>query len=125
MSRGQRRWRSKLQGEWLTHRLGDRGTVLRSSILYGWPRGPHGCFLDWLVQALHGPEPIGLFTDQHRAFLAVEDAVEMIRRVLAKATAPPLLHLAGSESANRYVFGEQFCEVHPVPPTRPRRHLRR
>ncbi len=109
--------RTKLQGERLVRQCGDLGCTLRTSILYGWPKGPHGCFLDWFVQGVKGDAPLRLFTDQRRAFLFIEDAVEMIRRVLAQPTTPHLLHLAGGEAGSRYTFGQHFCEIFGWPTT--------
>lgn len=109
--------RTKVRGERIVQQLGPLGAVLRTSIVYGWPKGPHGSFLDWLLAGVRGPEPVRLFTDQRRAFLYIGDCVEMFARVLAEPSMPSLIHLAGGEAASRYRFGEEFCEVFGYPAT--------
>lgn len=104
--------RTKVEAEQIARRECARTLILRLSLCYGWKPVGEPFFTDQFFQSLGRGRKIRLFTDQYRAFLFIEDAVEMIRRLAALAPIDVgVLHMAGPDRISRCRFGEILCEV--------------
>ena len=83
--------------------------TLRIGTLYGRGNGIRPNFFETLEkQLLAGKKPTCI-VDQYRTFLFVEDAVQVIRQLIAEKTLKGLFHLGGPERASRVQFAETLC----------------
>lgn len=103
--------RTKVEAEKAARAFAQDSLVLRLSLCYGWKRVGPGYFTDWLYRSFANGEKVPLFADQRRAVLLMEDAVEMICRLLDHPEARGFLHMAGPASVSRLEFGRTLCEV--------------
>lgn len=86
--------------------IGERelsGMVLRTSLLYGAPRGKSGGPLQWILSSLRENRAIPAFVDEWRTPLLVTDLTEIIWRCLQHQLRG-LLHCAGGTRCSREDF---------------------
>lgn len=106
---------TKLLGEQKVMRHCEDGVILRLALLYGWGHGLNRSFTDWMMENLaHGKE-IRLLTDQYRTPLLVDQAAEVIARVIEDPSVRGVFTVGGGERVNRCEFGLKFCEVFGLP----------
>lgn len=79
------------------------GAVLRTSLLYGSPRGQNGGPLQWILSSLREKRAIPAFVDEWRTPLFVTDLTEIIWRCLQHRHCG-LLHCAGGTRCSREDF---------------------
>jgi dTDP-4-dehydrorhamnose reductase len=106
--------RSKRVGEEIVQSNVSKHTVVRFSLLYGSPAPYSRSFLGWMEEGFRHGKEVTLFTDQFRTPLYAGDAVFIIRKLIERLTAPPLLkliHCGGPERVSRVEFGAVFCKV--------------
>jgi len=83
--------------------------TLRIGTLYGRGNGIRPNFFETLEkQLLAGMKP-SCVVDQYRTFLFVEDAVQVISKLIEEKKVKGLFHLGGPEKASRFQFAEKLC----------------
>jgi dTDP-4-dehydrorhamnose reductase len=83
--------------------------TLRIGTLYGRGNGIRPNFFETLEkQLLTGMKP-SCIVDQYRTFLFVEDAVQVISKLIEEKKLKGLFHLGGPEKASRFQFAEKLC----------------
>jgi dTDP-4-dehydrorhamnose reductase len=83
--------------------------TLRIGTLYGRGNGIRPNFFETLEkQLLAGMKP-SCVVDQYRTFLFVEDAVQVISKLIEEKKVKGLFHLGGPEKASRFQFAETLC----------------
>jgi dTDP-4-dehydrorhamnose reductase len=107
--------RTKLEGEHRAAMIGHEAVILRLALMYGWGTPTRLNFVDWLVEQLRTGQEVPLFVDQYRTPLFVEQAAEVIGRLIDRPEVRGLFNLGGGERINRYAFGVKFCEVFDLP----------
>lgn len=107
--------RLKRQAEQSVLSLGDQGTVIRSSLLYGTEINGRRSTLTWLEDGLRGLMSIQLIEDEWRTPVYVRDAVQCVLRILELRPAG-VFHCAGPERVSRAEFGEQYAECFGISP---------
>ena len=88
--------RTKREGEREVARLAPRWSIVRTSIVYGWPLQAHRNFGPWLVERLRSGQPYYAATDVLRTPVYVEHLVDGIAR-LVEGDYPGIHHVAGSD----------------------------
>ena len=104
--------RTKLAAEVEVAKLGSRASVLRTSIVYGWPEPGRRNFVPWLVDRLQRGETYAGGAQVMRSPFYVEHLVEGIVRLVGEDH-PGIHHLAGGDWVSMYDFAraaaETFC----------------
>ena len=95
--------RTKWEAEREVVRLAPRGSIVRTSIVYGWPLQAHRNFGPWLVERLRSRQPYYAPTDVLRTPMYVEHLVDGIAR-LVEGDYPGVHHVAGSDWVSMYDF---------------------
>ncbi len=95
--------RTKRDAEIEVARMGDAGTVVRTSIVYGWPLQRHRNFVPVLIERLRGGESYHAPTSVMRSPVYVEHLVEGIAR-LVEENHPGVHHVAGRDWVSMYDF---------------------
>lgn len=106
---------TKLQAEEIVRGRSKRWLVLRPSLMYGWGAGVSHSFMDWLYGNLRAGKEAGLFRDQFRSFLYVEDVARCIRSLLKAGVENRVVHAPGPERLSRYLFGKKLVPVFGFP----------
>lgn len=105
--------RQKAEAEAAVLSAGGDPVVLRLALCYGFaPPGAPPTFHDHTRAELAAGRRLRVFTDQRRSAIWVEDAVELIARLVARPGLPEgrrLLNLCGPESPSRAELAEAFC----------------
>ena len=95
--------RTKWEAEREVARLAPRGSIVRTSIVYGWPLQAHRNFAPWLVERLRSRQPYYSPTDVLRTPVYVEHLVDGIAR-LVEGDYPGVHHVAGSDWVSMHDF---------------------
>ena len=95
--------RTKWEAEQEVARLAPRGSIVRTSIVYGWPLQAHRNFGPWLVERLRNGQPYYAPTDVLRTPVYVEHLVDGIAK-LVEEDSPGIHHIAGSDWVSMYDF---------------------
>ena len=93
--------RTKRDAEIEVARMGEAGTVVRTSIVYGWPLQRHRNFVPVLIERLRGGESYHAPTSVMRSPVYVEHLVEGIAR-LVEENHPGVHHVAGRDWVSMY-----------------------
>ncbi|MFH2202154.1 MAG: SDR family oxidoreductase [Elusimicrobiota bacterium] len=105
----------KLEGERRVRELCPAGLTLRMALIYGWKMAGTETFTGFMYRSFKSGRKVKLFTDQLRSALYVEDAAEIIARLLAlpggAEACDGVLHMAGPQTISRLRFGELFCRI--------------
>lgn len=106
--------KTKRVAEEVVQSFTTRHTVVRFALLYG-PPSPHSrSFLGWMGDGFRSGESVTLFTDQFRTPLYVNDAVDIVKKLIEHIDRPPqirLIHAGGPERISRVDIGRIYCEV--------------
>ena len=94
---------TKLQGEQAVTAIASRWSILRTSIVYGWPASGRRNFVPMLIDRLRNGEPYHGPTNVHRSPVYVEHLVDGIQR-LAESDHAGIHHVAGSDWITMYDF---------------------
>jgi dTDP-4-dehydrorhamnose reductase len=104
---GQTKW----EAEQAVAREAEQWSILRTSLVYGWPSlANRGNLVTRLLDALHSGRSFHGYTDMYRSPVYVEDVVEGIIK-LAQGDYPGVHHVAGPEWVNIGEFARTVAEV--------------
>ena len=95
--------RTKWEAEREVARLAPRWSIVRTSIVYGWPLQAHRNFGPWLVERLRNGQPYHAPTGVLRTPVYVEHLVDGIAR-LVEGDYAGVHHVAGSDWVSMYDF---------------------
>lgn len=102
--------RTKLAAELEVARLGSRASVLRTSIVYGWPEPGQRNFVPWLIDRLRGGQTYAGGAQVMRSPIYVEQLVEGIVR-LTEGAHYGIHHVAGSDWVSMYDFARAVADA--------------
>ena len=102
--------RAKRDGELAVARQCSRWSVLRTSIVYGWPQPGRRNFAPGLVDRLRRGQPYQAPTDVYRTPVYVESLVDGIER-LATGDFQGIYHVAGRDWVSMYDFGVAIADA--------------
>ena len=113
---------TKLEAEWEVARRCSHWSVLRTSIVYGWPEPGQRNFGAWLLETLQNGNAYHARTDVYRTPVYVEHLVEGIA-ALAAGDRHGTFHLAGRDWVSMYEFARAIAhqfdlDTNLVVPTR-------
>ena len=95
--------RTKRDAEQEVARLGSDASVVRTSIVYGWPLQRHRNFVPVLIERLRSGQPYHASTSVMRSPVYVEHLVEGIARLVEESHAG-VHHIAGRDWVSMYDF---------------------
>ena len=101
---------TKWQGEQEAAQLGHRSSIVRTSIVYGWPAPGSRNFLPWLVDRLRSGNAWQASTQVMRTPVYVEHLVDGIVRLL-ESSYSGIHHVAGRDWVSMYQFGHAVAEA--------------
>lgn len=101
--------RTKFEAEQAVAALASSWSILRTSIVYGWPSPGRRNFVPWLVERLRNGEAYHAPTNVHRSPVYVEHLVDGIDR-LVEAEDIGIHHVAGSDWVAMYEFAVTVAE---------------
>jgi dTDP-4-dehydrorhamnose reductase len=104
--------RTKAAGERATATLGDRGVIARVSLVYGRSAAEGRSASEQVLGAIRRGERPGLFVDETRTPVHVEDVALAIVELVGMDAPPRVLNLAGPERISRYDFGVALARAH-------------
>lgn len=91
----------------LTH---PRGSVIRTSLVYG-PRSTHkGSFLAWMLDTLTAGEALTLFEDEVRTPIFVDDLCDAMTGIASRRETG-LWHAGSQEQLSRVAIGKAVCQT--------------
>ena len=96
---GQTKWEAERE----VARLAPAWSIVRTSIVYGWPLQAHRNFVPWLIERLRSRQPYQAPTGVLRTPVYVEHLAEGIAR-LVEGGCPGIHHIAGSDWVSMYDF---------------------
>ena len=106
---------TKYQAEQEVAKLASPWSVLRTSIVYGWPAPGKRNFVPGLVQRLSSGEMYQGPTDVYRTPVYVETLTDAIAR-LVEEDFPGIHHVAGSDWVSMYQFASAVAEAFHLDP---------
>ena len=95
--------RTKREAEQAVINLASRWSILRTSIVYGWPAPGKRNFAPWLIKRLQSGESYPGPTDVYRTPIYLGDLADGIER-LVEGDFPGIHHLAGRDWVSMYDF---------------------
>lgn len=101
---------TKRQAELEMTALGDRGSTVRTSIVYGWPLQRHRNFVPMLVERLRSGQPYRASTSVMRSPVYVEHLVHGIARLIEEHH-PGIHHIAGRDWVSMYDFALAIADT--------------
>ena len=101
--------RTKREAEQAVTALDDIGSVVRTSIVYGWPLQAHRNFAPWLIDRLRSGQPYHGPTGVLRTPVYVEHLVDGIAK-LVEGHHPGVHHIAGKDWVSMYEFARAVAE---------------
>lgn len=103
--------RTKVQSEKDIRESNVAATIIRLMTMYGWnnPKGQKNT-ATWVIEMLSKGIPIKVVDDIYNNFLWVGQASSIIWELVTKKSTIPLIHIAGAETENRYVFAKKVAE---------------
>ena len=101
--------RTKWEAERQVAELASQWSVLRTSIVYGWPLQEHRNFVPWLIGRLQGGQPYRAASHVLRTPVYVEDLVDGIAK-LVEEHYPGIHHVAGRDWVSMYDFSLAVAE---------------
>lgn len=108
--------RTKFEAEQAVASLDSNWSVLRTSIVYGWPAPGRRNFVPWLVERLRNGEAYHASTNVHRSPVYVEHLVDGIQR-LVEVTDTGIHHVAGSDWVTMYEFAVKVANKFGLDPS--------
>lgn len=103
--------RTKLEAEQQAAAICPDVVILRLALMYGWGTPSRPTFIDWMLARLQAGQEVPLWIDQYRTPLYVEQAADVIGRLLELPDVRGVFNVGGAERLDRYTFGRKFCEV--------------
>jgi dTDP-4-dehydrorhamnose reductase len=88
-----------------------RKVIARVALMYGAGPPAHRSFIGWLDEGLRSADGVGLFADEWRTPVYVEDVCDALCALVVRPEAEGVYHLAGPERVDRATFGEVYAEV--------------
>ena len=107
--------RTKFQAEQAVASLESNWSILRTSIVYGWPAPGRRNFVPWLVERMRGGEAYHAPTNVHRSPVYVEHLVDGIERLLEYG-ATGIHHVAGSDWVTMHDFAVRVAREFGLDP---------
>ena len=101
--------RTKHEAEREVASLASRWSILRTSIVYGWPAPGRRNFVPWLVERLAGGQPYHGPRDVLRTPVYVEHLVDGLAR-LVEGDFPGIHHIAGRDLVSMYDFALRVAD---------------
>ena len=101
--------RTKFEAEQAVAALVSDWSILRTSIVYGWPAPGRRNFVPWLVERLRNGEAYYAPTNVHRSPVYVEHLVDGIER-LVETKDTGIHHVAGRDWVTMYDFAVAVAE---------------
>ena len=101
--------RTKFEAEQAVAALSSSWSILRTSIVYGWPAPGRRNFVPWLVERLRNGEAYHAPTNVHRSPVYVEHLVDGIER-LVETKDTRVHHVAGRDWVTMYEFAVAVAE---------------
>ena len=102
--------RTKWEAEQETAKLASNWSVLRTSIVYGWPHPGKRNFAPWLIERLRSGQPYHAPIGVYRTPVYVEHLVDGIV-ALVEGDHQGIHHVAGSDWVSMYEFGVAIAEA--------------
>ncbi len=102
--------RTKREAEQEVARLASNWSILRTSIVYGWPHPGKRNFAPWLIERLRSGEPYHAPTDVYRTPVYVEHLVDGIAG-LTEGEHQGIHHVAGKDWVSMYGFALAIAEA--------------
>ena len=96
---GRTKWEAEQEVAWET----EAWSIVRTSIVYGWPEPGQRNFASWLIENLRSGRPYRAPTDVYRTPIYVEHLVDGIARMVG-LDCPGILHIAGRDWVSMYDF---------------------
>lgn len=103
--------KTKVEAEKQIRELCPTAVILRLPLLYGPPSPYYQSFVSPMIESFRKHKPLGLFTDQFRTPLYVEDAAKAIETILSLTDITGLFHLGGPERISRADFGYEMARI--------------
>ena len=103
---GQTKWEAERE----VAKLASQWSILRTSIVYGWPAPGQRNFAPWLIERLRSGQPYHGATDVYRTPIYVEHLADGIAR-LVEGDYPGIQHLAGGDWVSMYNFAVAVAEA--------------
>ena len=100
--------RTKLEAEQAVANLASDWSILRTSIVYGWPEPGQRNFAPWLLDRLRSGQPYDARTDVFRTPVYVEHLTDGIAK-LVEGDYPGIHHVAGSDWVSMYHFATSIA----------------
>ncbi len=101
--------RTKWEAEQEVTRLASRWSILRTSIVYGWPAPGRRNFVPWLIERLRGGDAYHGPTVVYRTPVYVEHLAAGIAKLVEEDYAG-IHHVAGGDWVSMYDFAEAVAE---------------
>ena len=101
--------RTKREAEQEVARLASSWSIVRTSIVYGWPLQAHRNFAPWLIELLRSGQTYYAPADVLRTPVYVEHLVDGIAR-LVEGDYPGIHHIAGSDWVSMYDFAQAIAD---------------
>ena len=103
--------KTKWQAEQAISRHLSAWSILRTSLVYGWPQtGSHGNLPTAVIRSLETGRPFYGYTDMYRTPTYAGDVAEGILK-LVQGSQPGTHHLGGADWVNMYEFARSVAEV--------------
>ena len=106
---GQTKWEAEQEVAWLA----ESWSIVRTSIVYGWPHPGKRNFAPWLIENLSGGLPYHAPTDVLRTPVYAEHLVDGIERIAA-GNYPGILHVAGRDWVSMHEFAAAIANAFPL-----------
>ena len=101
--------RTKREAEQEVARIGTGGSIVRTSIVYGWPLQRHRNFVPLLIERLRSGQSFRAPTEVMRTPVYVEHLVDGISRLVEEGY-PGVHHVAGRDWVSMYDFAVAVAE---------------
>ena len=102
--------RTKWEAEQEVEKLASNWSILRTSIVYGWPHPGKRNFAPWLIGRLRSSQPYHAPTDVYRTPVYVGHLVDGIAG-LAEGVHQGIHHVAGRDWVSMYDFGVAIADA--------------
>ena len=100
--------RAKAKAEEIVQIHNKNALIVRPSLIYG--LDPIDCHSQWLVNGIEQNQLVKLFTDEFRSPIWVNTLSHALLE-LAESMVTGILHLAGTETLNRWDFGKAILKM--------------
>ena len=103
---GRTKWEAEQEVAWET----ENWSIVRTSIVYGWPEPGQRNFAPWLIENLRNGRPYLAPADVMRTPVYVEHLVDGIARMVG-LDCPGILHIAGRDWVSMYDFATAIADA--------------